>query len=337
MAHKLNFNEKLGRHAFASAKEKAWHNLGVVVSKAMTTEEAIKEAGLDYTVIKNPLFTEVGKSKILVPNKFATVRTDTNQAFGVVGNYYTIVQNTEAFGFFDSIVEEGEAIFETAGALNDGERIFISAKLPTYIEVKGDSIEKYLFLTNTHDGTGTIQVAFTPVRIVCNNTLNMALRDCSSRLSFRHTTNAATKLEQAHKLMGITNTLTREVTKLFNEMAKKKINKDILVELVGQVIKAQKSDSRQLQDSKNKKEDSTRFNNLVEEIVTYGVENETQRTDATKGTVFGAYNAITGYFQNVRDFKGDHEKKFSAIMDTTGTGNRYSQTAFDLCLHYLNN
>jgi phage/plasmid-like protein (TIGR03299 family) len=333
MAHNLKFNTKTKRHAFASAKEKAWHNLGVVVSKAMTTSEAIVEAGLDYTVEKFPLEANIGGERIIVPGKFATGIKEEKKVFGVVGNYYTIVQNKDAFSFFDSIVEEGEAIFETAGALKDGQRIFISAKLPSYIEVKDDLIEQYLFLTNTHDGTGTIQVAFTPVRIVCNNTLNAALSQMSNRVSIRHTTNAQEKLEQAHKIMGITNTLSREVEALFNSMSKVRIKKDTLVHLIGEVIKAQKSDSKQVESG----DESTRFNNLVEEIVDYGTTNETQLLDSTKGTLFGAYNAITGYFQNVRDYKENNEKKFSVIMDSTGTGAKYTQTAFDLCVKMLNN
>ena len=110
------------------------------------------------------------ESRVDVPNFYATVRTDNDVVFGVVGKDYVIVQNTEAFSFFDAIVGGDGIQYETAGALGKGERIFITAKLPDYIKVGNDDlIEKYLFLTTSHDGAGSIMAAFTPVRIVCNN------------------------------------------------------------------------------------------------------------------------------------------------------------------------
>lgn len=100
----------------------------------------------------------------MVPDYFATLRTDTSDVLGVVGKDYQIVQNNEAFSFFDSIVGGNGILYETAGALGKGERIFITAKLPDYIRVgKEDLIEKYLFLTTSHDGSGSITAAFTPI------------------------------------------------------------------------------------------------------------------------------------------------------------------------------
>jgi phage/plasmid-like protein (TIGR03299 family) len=184
MGHNLNFNESTGRYSFFSVKEKAWHNLGQVVTDYPTSAEAIKNAGLDYKVVKSPLYTkgndiiitangfETAAPHVSVPNYFANVRSDNNAVLGVVGKDYHIIQNRDAFNFFDSIVGGKDGIlYETAGALGNGERIFITAKLPGYIRVgNGDDVtEKYLFLTTSHDGSGSITAAFTPVRIVCQN------------------------------------------------------------------------------------------------------------------------------------------------------------------------
>ncbi len=192
MAHNLNFNDRTGKYSFFSVKEKAWHNLGQIVEENPTSQEAIKFAGLDYEVEKSLLFTKnrgitesqdgliMSNSELEVPNYFANIRTDNDTVLGVVGKDYQIVQNREAFSFFDSIVGGGEGIlYETAGALGNGERIFITAKLPDYIRVgNGDDItEKYIFLTTSHDGSGSITAAFTPIRIVCQNTLNASLRN----------------------------------------------------------------------------------------------------------------------------------------------------------------
>ena len=136
MAHKLNFNSNTEKYSFMSTKEKAWHNLGQIVDQYPTSGEAIKHAGLDYTVEKRPLFTldtlnhsgltDLIIPELKVPNFFATVRSDTDQFLGIVGNEYEIVQNKDAFSFFDAIVGGGDGIlYETAGALGNGERIAV--------------------------------------------------------------------------------------------------------------------------------------------------------------------------------------------------------------------
>jgi hypothetical protein len=126
MAHELNTTD--GKVSFAST-QKAWHGLGQIVDKAMTAEQAIELGGLNYEVVKTPLTTKVkGEQRLKVNEHFATVRTDTKQVLGVVGSRYQIVQNSDAFVFFDSIVGQGQAIFETAGALGQGERILLPPK-----------------------------------------------------------------------------------------------------------------------------------------------------------------------------------------------------------------
>jgi phage/plasmid-like protein (TIGR03299 family) len=245
MSHNINFNEQTGKHSFFSVKEKAWHGLGQIVEDYPTSAEAIKHAGLDYTVEKRPLFTydndnilhdiegSLQIADIEVPNYYATVRTDTQQALGVVGKDYEVVQNKDAFTFFDAIVGGEGIMYETAGALGKGERIFITAKLPGYIKVGSDDlIEKYLFLTTSHDGFGSITAAFTPVRIVCNNTLNAAQRNCSNSIKIRHTQNAKERLEQAHKVMGIANKLSEDLEDIFNRWSKVTITDKSLKKLI---------------------------------------------------------------------------------------------------------
>ena len=172
--------------------EKPWHQLGTEVPQAVNSAEAIKVAGLDYTVAKRKLKTVGG---IEVPNHFATVRTDTNEVLGVVGNKYTILQNKGAFSFFDGIVGVKEAMYHTAGALGKGERIWLLAKLPDYIRTVGDDItEKYLLLSNTHDGTGSVQIMFTPIRVVCQNTLNVGISQGTNKVKLRHTMSIGKRL-----------------------------------------------------------------------------------------------------------------------------------------------
>lgn len=330
MAHNLNFNEQTAKHSFFSVKEKAWHNLGQVIQDYPTSAEAILHAGLDYEVEKRKLFTpSLSDGTIEVPNYFSTVRTDNDAVLGVVGKDYQIVQNKDAFSFFDAIVGGDGILYETAGALGKGERIFITAKLPNYIRVgKDDLIEKYLFLTTSHDGSGSITAAFTPIRIVCANTLNAALRNQSNTVRIRHTSNAKHRLEQAHKVMGISDILSVQMQAIFNYWAKIRISDNEVKKLIQSALAPSKEVLKNLQDGKDD-ELSSCFTNMVDSAFSYAMSDPTQLMDTTKGTVFGAYNAITGYFQNIRSYKDDEAKLSSLLMG--GTGQQRAQTAFNLC------
>jgi phage/plasmid-like protein (TIGR03299 family) len=341
MAHDINFNDQTGKHSFFSVKEKAWHGLGQVISDYPTSAEAIKHACLDYHVEKRPLFTydtdnhngdpdtDIIIPEIEVPNFFATVRTDTEQVLGVVGNDYQILQNVNAFTFFDAIVGGKDGIlYETAGALSSGSKVFITAKLPDYIRVgRNDCVEKYLFLSTSHDGLGSIQIAFTPIRVVCANTLNSALRNQVNGIKIRHTASATDKLKEAHKMLGISNSLAEELEAIYNRWSRVRITDREVKRLIQLAMAPSKEVLINVQKGADD-ELSSHFNNLVDNVFQYAMISPTQQEETTKGTVFGAYNGVTGYFQNARNFKSD-EAKFKSIM--YGTGLQRSQSAFDLC------
>jgi phage/plasmid-like protein (TIGR03299 family) len=257
------------------------------------------------------------------------LRTDTEQVLGVVGKDYEVVQNKDAFSFFDAIVGGDGIIYETAGALGKGERIFITAKLPGYIKVgNSDLIEKYLFLTTSHDGFGSITAAFTPIRIVCNNTLNAAFRNCSNAIKIRHTQNAKERLEEAHKVMGISNELSVQLESVFNRWAKIRITDQNIKQLIQLAMVPNKEALHKLSGG-NADEISTILKNMCDHVFEYAMTSPTQQTETTKGTIFGAYNAITGYFQNVRNYKNDEAKLKSLLFG--GTGQLRTQKAFNLC------
>lgn len=336
MAHNLFYNTQTGQHSFFSVKEKAWHGLGQIIDQYPTSAEALKFAGLDYEVIREDLYTTSFNSdgqamdfSKRVKTHFATIRKDTGDILGIVGKDYQVVQNIEAFGFFDAIVGGDGIQYETAGALGNGERIFITAKLPNYIKVgKEDLIERYLFLTTSHDGYGSITAAFTPIRVVCQNTLNAALRNHSNCIKIRHTTGAKERLEQAHKLMGISNTLSAQLEIIFNRWSKVQISDPEVKKLIQQAMCPNKVVYNNLQAGKDDAL-STAFKNICDNAFTYAMSNETQTMDTTKGTLFGAYNAVTGYFQNVRNYKNDEAKLKSLLYG--GIAQQRTQRAFDLC------
>ncbi len=349
MAHNINYNEQTGRYSFFSVKEKAWHGLGQIVEQYPTSEEAIKHAGLDYEVVKSPLFTngkelitdlnnlDLNNKTLEVPNYFANIRTDNNTVLGVVGKDYHIVQNREAFNFFDAIVGGDDGIlYETAGALGKGERIFITAKLPDYIRVgNGDDVtEKYIFLTTSHDGSGSITAAFTPIRIVCQNTLNASLRNMTNVVRIKHTSGAKQRIENAHKIMGLANTLSSQLENIFNHWTTVKVTDNEVKKLI-QLALCPNKETFDLLKKGADDEISTMFKNTIDDAFQYAMLSDTQLMDTTKGTLYGAYNAVTGYFQNVRNYKNDEAKLQSIVLG--GTAQIKSQKAFELCTDFAQN
>ncbi len=339
MAHNLNFNSRTGNYSFFSVQEKAWHRLGKIVQDYPTSAEALKFAGLDYEVLKEPNTHILPSGNSVVSNNsFFTYRSDNEAILGdKVGKDYHIVQNREAFNFFDSIVGNGEGImYETAGALGNGERIFITAKLPGYIRVgNGDDVtEKYIFLTTSHDGSGSITAAFTPIRIVCQNTLNASLRNMSNVVRIKHTSGATDRFAEAHKIMGLANTLTDQLEGIFNHWTSVKVTDQEVKKLI-QLALCPNKETYDLLKKGAEDELSTIFKNTVESAFAYAMMSDTQQMETTKGTLFGAYNAVTGYYQNVRSYKDDEAKLQSIVLGGTAQSN--GQKAFELCTSYEKN
>jgi len=197
---------------------KPWHGLGQQLENPATSKEAIQAAKLDWEVEKQHIYLE---NNLPVKNKFATVRKDRPETvLGIVGNTYTPLQNAEAFEFFDSIVGDGQAVYHTAGSLLDGKLVWILAKLPGVIRVTGEDItEKYLLLSNSHDGSSAVQIKFTPIRVVCNNTLTMAFGD-QQYLSVYHQRNIKTRLSEVPKLLNVINTRYTQIDESLKELVK---------------------------------------------------------------------------------------------------------------------
>lgn len=266
----------------------------------------------------------------LIPSHYATLRMDTHQVLGVVGKDYQLVKNVEAFQFFDAIVGGDGIFYETAGALGKGERIFITAKLPDYIRVgNGDDVtEKYIFLTTAHDGSGSIIAAFTPVRVVCQNTLNAALHNRSNVVRIRHTIGAKQRLEQAHQVMALSNQFSDLLEGIFNQWTKVKVSDPEMKKLI-QLSLCPDKETSELIRKESMDGLSTVFKNTVEDAFAYAMGSDAQQMETTKGTLFGAFNAVTGYYQNVRTYKDEQAKLQSIVLG--GTAQLKSQKSFDLC------
>jgi phage/plasmid-like protein (TIGR03299 family) len=259
-----------------------WHNLGTELEDPATARDAIEAAGLNYTVVKKPL-KEVAKLNHLsdVTDRWAIVRADTGDVLGIVEDDYEPMQNRNAFRFFDRLVGTLEARYEAAGALGRGERIWILAKLPGFIKVHGsDIVNKYLLLTNSHDGGSGVRVKSTPIRVACNNTLTAALRG-TGEVHIRHTL-AAKDMEQALSVLAFSDSLFEQLDAIFNSMARMKINTRQLLEYVRALV----PDNEEGEDNERTREIRNRVLALHE---------SGQGSSLARGTLWGAYNSVTEY------------------------------------------
>jgi phage/plasmid-like protein (TIGR03299 family) len=178
MAHKID-NSK-GFNAFVSFAQAAWHGLGKVLTNAISTEDALNQGGLNYQVLKLPNVHCLPNGEELISEEsFFTVRTDVNKVLGAkLGRDYEVLQNVEALNVVDEILQSGTATIETAGAIDDGRKVFICLKINKGITVgSNDQICQYLLIATSHDGSLSITVMPTNVRVVCNNTLSVLCVD----------------------------------------------------------------------------------------------------------------------------------------------------------------
>ncbi len=178
-------------------RQAPWHGLGTRVLEAPTSKAALELAGLDWQVVQKTIQTEDG---ITLPGFRANIRDTDNQVLGVVTDRYKVVQNEEAFAFTDELLGEGVS-YETAGSLQGGRRTWILARLPERYIISGDEISPYLVFMNSHDGTGAIKAAMTPIRVVCQNTLNLALNTAKRSWSTNHVGNLDGKLRDARQTL----------------------------------------------------------------------------------------------------------------------------------------
>jgi phage/plasmid-like protein (TIGR03299 family) len=286
-----------GQAAMMYVGKRPWHGLGTVLDDPPTSAEAIKAAGLDWTVSKKPLFAADKKSVLAVPDRYAVVRDEQwgnpdCLVFGIVGKHYTPLQNRDAFEFFDPIVKDGRATYETAGALGEGEKVWILAKLPGEMRVvRHDVVEKYLLLSNSHDGTSSVQVKFTPVRVVCQNTLTMALRD-GPTIRVTHSRDLQERLRATQNALGLINSHFGKLGESFQEMARVQLGFANLHRYLTLVF----PDPTNRDDERGIKR-AILDRAVCQYLFEHGAGNS---EEGVKGTLWAGYNAVTEYIDHSR-------------------------------------
>jgi phage/plasmid-like protein (TIGR03299 family) len=320
-----------------------WHGLGTKLDRPATAAEAIKAACLDWEVDKKPLvaverlepasrqqaaaspeeaeaFRKLRAAlhkdvALSIPDRYAVVRQDLwgkpeCPVLGIVGRDYTPLQNHEAFEFFDPIVGKDAAIYHTAGALGQGERVWILAKLPSEIRVAGDDItDKFLLLSNSHDGNSSVQIKFTPIRVVCQNTLTMALRH-GPTLRVVHMRDVHRRLREADRTLGLINRRFEEIEEEFQELVKVQLNTAKLSEYLGLVFPDP-------EDEENEKA-LKRIRTDREWAEYFFVNGKGNQLKSVSGTLWAAYNGVAEYI----DHRGTNQTG-SDRLESVWFGNGY--------------
>lgn len=217
-----------------SVREKPWHGIGTVVQDAPCSKEAVRLAGLDWLVGQKEVFTDSG---IPIPGYRANIRSTDQSVLGVVSDRYQIVQNEEAFAFTDGLLGEG-VMYETAGSLQGGRRTFILARLPQRFIIAGDEIMPYFVIMNSHDGSCSIKAAMTPVRVVCQNTLNLALKTARRTWTARHTSSIMGRIDEAGMTLQFAEKYMAEIGKGVDELVHKKLSDRKVMEYMSEFFPA---------------------------------------------------------------------------------------------------
>lgn len=324
----------------------------VNVEDCTTSRQVMEESGLDFTVQKCRLFAEMEpnqkadsgnlmtninennqiKNYGVVDNAYGIYRTDYNIPLGLVKERYEPVQNVDAFRFFDDAIGLNKALWQTAGFFGRGERIFVSAKLPDDILVHGDKVDSYLVFTNSHDGSTGVKILFTPIRVVCQNTLNAAIRTSTNYISFRHTKNVHSNINMASEILGICSKQSQALNEYYNLLFKTKISDKNAVDVFGNIVLTAdelakiKNTGHTVEEvanhlwfALNDAEISTQKANVLSGMVDYYHRGIGQQE--ILGTGWGVYNAVSGYYSNVDNNEGQKR------MDTLLYGDRANKIA----------
>ena len=240
MAHQIETFAD-GTAAFFSNRVPAWHSLGTVTENALSADEALTTANLNWQVLQYPVQADVSGFPVIADGKRANVRThpktgDTS-VLGIVGNRYTIVQNDQAFKFCDDILDVGGATFETAGSLDKGRKVFMTMRMPEGITVGGhDAVNMYLMVVNSHDGSTPLIAAVTPVRVVCANTVAAGVAAAKSVYRVSHTISATGRLSDAREALKMSYQYTGEFELLANELYSQPMSDREFVKFMGKLM-----------------------------------------------------------------------------------------------------
>ena len=288
-----------------SVREKPWHyemtkDVTKLIQEAPTSLDALRYAGLDWEVVDRPVFDTYGNE---IAGYKANTRTSDDSVLGIVSDRYKIVQNREAFDFTDSLV--GEALkYETAGSLRNGKQVWLLGRMPD-TKILGDEVEPYICFTNTHDGSGAVRVLMTPVRVVCNNTLNFALESAKRSWSARHTGDITSKLADARETLMLANDYMKAMNQTAEEMATQPLSATATKNIINALVPVMPDATPKQKEQAAKQKEEIMVCMFAPDLANFA------------GTKWGFLNAIADYCDHAlpqRMVKGYDERKWGKIM-----------------------
>jgi phage/plasmid-like protein (TIGR03299 family) len=313
MAHELTINDGKAE-MFSGQGITPWHKLGTVVNGLLTAKEAIDAARLNWNVSLREVFVD---GKPFDENK-ATVRDDNNRVLSVVGNRYHVIQNSEAFSFFDEVVGEGQAVYDTAGSLKGGKKVWIMAKLNGNLFVSNneeDKIDKNVLLTTSHDGSSGLWMQIVSTRVVCANTLSIALNGATNEIKIRHTQSYGSKKRQAMEVLGLCNAYFDNLQGLIDKMSNTEVSRKEAQDFILKLIP----------DSKD--EPSTRSQNVRNDIETLFLRGKGNH-GKTQWDLLNGVTEFVDHNRSTRTKSGEDEGRFTSAM--LGSGYQLKARAFQL-------
>lgn len=329
MAHAIDLST--GQAAVFVTGKPAWHRLGRVIEQAANSQDAIKLAGLDWDVEQWPIRAFNPDNATIeagCPGKVANVRTDTRRTLGIVTTSYTVFQNREAFDFMDALVGDKLAMYETAGAIDDGKRVWMLARIPKEYRVGSeDLIQPYVLLTNSHDGSQALRMIPTSVRVVCQNTLNLALSQSSAGegLTVYHYGSLQERVREARQNFGVITARFDQFDEELHALLDRQMNGADVAGYFNELMPAPA-------------ESSDRSRKFRDEIIgkwTENFDNPRQRLPGIHGTAWAAFNSVSEWADHQKPASGktEHEKANSRLKSIWfGSANRVKQDAYAAAL-----
>lgn len=299
-------------------KNTKWSTVAGKDVESKTSAEALQLGGLNWNVLQSPVYFNNGVEIVKHGRDMVNYRSDTKDVLGIVSDSYKILQNKDAFRFVDSLIGYAEAMYVNVGSFRNGARVYIQAKLPGDIRFDdggADIGEKYLTFITSHDGSLPISVMFTPIRVICQNTLLMALHHNVRKSTVRHTLNLAMGLMDAKNTLGILNnqfSLLENVSRQLTHVSFDAKNIPQLLTKSGMIP--------------NEPDASTRAKNIIDEVTQRFYHGAGADLASAKGTAWGAYNAVVEY---VDHFRGSNANK-RAESSILGTGANIKEKALEL-------
>lgn len=288
-----------------SVRKTAWGGGVVLEDSPKTAQEALKKSGLDWEVVKVPTWRPklTGEGFKQVPDKYSIVRTSDDADLGVVGKNYEPFQNETAFEFLNNLAYNGDIFYETAGALNGGKRVWVMCRVPETITIAGgDTLQPYLGVFASHDGSSAVTATTSAVRVECSNTYNMALNQAKNKYTFRHTTAGSLKLQQARESLNLQlswdEALRLEVNKL--------VATDVTDEIFSKILEANFPDMK-LQTPKS---------------IAQVIENRALSTtiqDEYRPTAWGCLNSLSEVTEHFRPYRNDEARQKAVLVGWQST------------------